>query len=148
MIVLAHVNTGRDRGGKRQGNILVESDGIIRQTQVSEDQEASEERAQRDHLQEGQAHGNEEVERSAGGQEEGQGRAGEMPHREADLHVLELGVAEDPIEGKEELAIVISQIVFSFSLIEDDIGRGLLGAEVHCAVEGVAGKFQGIKLVR
>lgn len=81
-------------------DILVEADGIICQTEVPQDEEAGEEHAQRDHLEEGQAHGDEQVEGRARGDPEGAGGAGEMPHGEGDLHVLELGVSEDPAEGE------------------------------------------------
>ena len=83
-------------GIERKPGLLIEAHGIIGKTQIPKYKEAGEEATEGYHLPEWEAHGDEEIKWRARGNIEDYRCAGEVPHRERYLHVLELGVAEDP----------------------------------------------------
>lgn len=71
-----------------RGHVLVESNRVIRQAQISQDEEAGEETAKWYHLPEREPYRHEEVERRARGNPKDDGCAGEVPHCECNLHIL------------------------------------------------------------
>jgi hypothetical protein len=81
---------------ERKPGPLIEPHGIIGRTQIPKYKEAGEEATEGYHLPEWEAHGDEEMKWRARSNIEDYRCAGEMLHRERYLHVLELGVAEDP----------------------------------------------------
>ena len=68
--------------------LLVKANGVVCQTQVAQNQVASEEQAKRKHLDEVQSDWRKEIEGRATCNVENDGCAGEMPHGEGDLHIL------------------------------------------------------------
>jgi hypothetical protein len=77
--------------------ILVKANGVVCQAQITQDQEASEEAAEGQHLQKRQSNADKQFKWRAARKPENGCCAHEMPHGKGDLHVLQLGVFKDPI---------------------------------------------------